>query len=244
MSVLAFSRSRGVSHTYIQTVESGKYDACPSSFTLARIVKTYNIDPVFAMKITGISTIEGYREDIDYYLNNNSTKSKKSINLATIASMFSEYLQNNNYVIEEEFSLTNTYKWIENKYNNLINYDLMCYNNKPCYVIFIDKLTTIKTEKDEKIIDEFFLKLIGSLVLNHYYVGQPIRKYEKIEHEAEVMIVTSSKKILTSILVSYRKNIHWLDKIDIQMFYCRPKRKIEGPYKLNDSYNYKDDFRD
>lgn len=242
LSVLAFSKEKGVSHTYIQYVESGKYDKKPSSTALARIIAIYDMDIDYAMQLARITQRGDYREDIKYYLENKATKSKKILNIANLAEKFTKYLVENNYIVESEFSITNYQFNKNNKYDSLINYDIRCYKDCPCYVYFVDELTTTQTDKDVFRVHEYFRNLMGSIVLKHG-LGRSNLFHPDIK-EAEIMIVTSSEKIMNEILFEYKNTIHWLDEIDIQLFYCRPKRETKGPFRLNEDYYWKDANQD
>ena len=242
LSVLAFSKDKGVSHTYIQYIESGKYDYKPSSTTLARIISVYDMDINLALNLTHITQQEDYKRDIDYYLENKATKSKKILNVSKLAEEFTKYLIDNNYIIESEFSITSYQSRKNNKYETLINFDIQCYKDSPCYVYFIDGLTTVQTDKDIYIIHEYFRNLMGSIVLKHG-LGKSNLFHSDIK-EAEILLVTSSEKIMNEILFEFKNTIHWLDEIDIQLFYCRPKRETKGPFRLNEDYIWKDANQD
>lgn len=242
LSVLAFSKEKGVSHTYIQYVESGKYDISPSSTALARIVSIYDMDIDLALNLTHITQQGDYKRDIEYYLENKATKSKKILNVSKLAEEFTKYLSDNGYSIEQEFSISSYQFRKSNKYDTLINFDIQCYKDCPCYVYFIDQLTTIQTDKDIYRIHEYFRNLMGSLVLKHG-LGRSNLFHPDIK-EAEIMLVTSSEKIMNEILFEFKNTIHWLDEVDIQLFYCRPKRETKGPFRLNEEYIWKDTNQD
>lgn len=231
LSALAFAKLKGVSHTYIAKIETGKHDN-PTAIALANIINTYNLNSNDLGKIDGFEKTNEFMCEVENIRNREvvGTEHINNINNAAIK-FYNSYILENDYTCDkfyiffgDSFNLDTYYK---NKRNKA--YDL-CYKdkkNRNHYAYFLDDTATVRSNVDIDKIENNINRILLNLVKGIYD-----------DEAVNITLVTSSEKVLCAISDMFYLGIHHLKDANIEIVFSRPKRPTIGPIQMNDLRQY------